>query len=219
MNKKALEVLQADIDRIRAVQPGLRLKFLKDVPVEIFGTYVVRDHNGKLQGDFEIRVIIPAAYPHGFPSLFETSDKIERIADRHIDKEGLVCEEFTRAKTIIASKGLTLERYFNEWVNRYFCWQLLYEEEGMKHLEQWSHNARAIVEFYQDFLKLQDENDIVRFLKAMTEGTIGRNDLCPCGQQRKLKACHAETFTDLKRVPKKQLLKDLSIINEMKKSG
>jgi hypothetical protein len=40
---------------------------------------------------------------------------------------------------------------------------------------------------------------------------LGRNDLCPCGSEKKLKRCHEAIFEDLKRIGKEQLRKDLQL--------
>lgn len=213
MNKKALASLKADVQDVLKGHPGLRLKFNGEVPSEIWGTYCIYDDGGALQGCFDIRVLIPATYPYGFPVLLETAGKIERTIDRHIGPGGLICEEIDQKELMLASKSITIREYFAQYVHKHFCWQLIYEEEGNKNLQEWSHHGDGTMQFYKEQFNSDDPRVIETCLKALAHNTVsGRNDPCACGSGKKTKRCHHETFVDLGRIGKAQLVKDLAEI-------
>jgi hypothetical protein len=212
VNKKDIRSLQQDVRGVLSRHPGLRLRKLKDIPVEIFGEYEVLDDAGNLLGAFEIKVNIPAGYPHAFPSMMETSTKIKREIDRHINEEGLICEELPQLEMIIASRGITMEQYFEQYVHKYFCWQLLYEEEGPVNLQEWPHHEQGPITFYKTFLGLNDMERVKQCLQKIAFDKAGRNEDCPCGSGKKIKHCHEAVFSDLLRLGKNKLKEDISAL-------
>lgn len=212
MDSRTLKALNEDLRLVLKSQPGLRCKMLNDIPSSIEGTYEVRDDQGVLQGAFDIRVQIPVGYPYRFPALWETANKIERGLERHVFPDGGVCEEIDRLEKIIAAHGITLNEYFSRYVHRFFCWQLIYEEEGNGNLKEWSHNEDGILQFYKEFLGIHSDSVILDCLQLIASNRVpGRNDRCPCGSKKKAKWCHVKQFEDLKCIGREQLLKDLEL--------
>jgi hypothetical protein len=216
MKRKLLNDLKADIQAVLKQQPGLRLRFKGDMPYQIWGTYSIYDDQGAWQASFEIQVAIPVNYPHGFPKLVETSQKIERIMDRHIDKKGLICEEIDQAENIIATRGITIKEYFDQYVHKYLCWQLIYDEEGKSYLQEWSHQGDGVFQFYRERLNCDQLTVIQRCLRALVYNQLpGRNDPCLCGGPKKAKYCHGPTLNELKGVGRGQLVNDLKVIQTL----
>lgn len=215
MNKKALEILKADVQEVLKGQRGLRLRFRNEIPFQIWGTFQIYDDLGALQGSFDIEVTIPANYPYGFPILKETSDKIERVIARHISTNGFICEEIDQKEMIIASKGITIKEYFDHYVFKHLCWQLVYEEEGNKNLQEWSHFGDGILQFYLEALTTNDPAFVEACLKRLVSNSLpGRNDACLCGSDKKAKYCHLEQINEIKRINRKKLEKDLLIVQQ-----
>jgi hypothetical protein len=216
MDKKTHKILMADLEGVLRRHPGLVLKCKKDIPFEIYGIYDIRDDDGVLQGEFDIRVFIPSAYPYSFPAIMEKSKKIDRAIDRHINQAGAICEEIDQKENIIASKGISITQYFEQYVHKYFCWQLVYEEEGNKNLKEYAHHEEGIIQFYKEFLKIENNVTVKECLEAVALNTLpGRNDPCLCGSNKKMKFCHLEIFNDLKRIGREQLNKDLKMIGKL----
>jgi hypothetical protein len=215
MDRKTLKILRADIAALFQKHAGLFLRDKNDIPFEIYGIYDVCDDIGALQGEFEIRVFIPEGYPYAFPVMMEKSKKIERVMDRHINEKGIACEEIGQKEKIIASRGISLTEYFQQYVHKYFCWQLIYEEEGNKNLKEYSHEEEGVLEFYQQEFKICDLHTVKKCVEAVAVNRVpGRNDPCPCGSGQKVKFCHQQVFNDLNRIEKQQLLADLKMFEK-----
>jgi hypothetical protein len=213
VTKKLLQQLKTDVQDVLCLHPELTVKESNGIPKWVEGDYYVRDLDGVEQGVFNIRVHIPAEYPYGFPIMVEVSTRIERKIDRHISLKGLTCQEITQKEKMIAAAGITLRRYFAEYVHKYLCWQLIYEEEGNENLEEWAHDQSSTLAFYQSHLNIQNPILIRRCLEHVAANKVsGRNDPCLCNSGKKTKHCHEEAFNELKFIGKDQLLKDIQTI-------
>jgi len=215
VNNRLKQQLIQDAEAVVARHPTLSIKWKDEHPVKIFGNFIVEDDQGRPQGNFDIEVQVPAAYPYAFPTLKETSEKIlPRTQDRHIDANGLICYENPRTLEVIRHQGLTLVNFFQRYVHPFFCWQLLYDIEGPGQLSGWSHGSRGIKEFYADTLRTNDEQAIRAILSAIvTHSLPGRNDACMCGSGNKYKRCHVTLVQELSRLPFKTLAEDLTLFD------
>lgn len=214
MTKSQLRALQADVQDVLQLHPELSLVEKNNIPTAIQGKYNVRDDKRVVQGVFDIRVVIPQNYPNEFPILIEKSKNIERKIDRHINPHGIACEEINQMEKIIAAKGITIRQYFDRYVHKYFCWQLVYDEEGNQNLDEWEHEGIGVQNFYRQYLSLNDDATVFACISLIALNRIpGRNDPCPCKSGKKVKQCHGKTFDDLKCIGKDDLLKDMKLFS------
>lgn len=211
MKKEAIRQLLYDVKKVLISNPGLAAKYVDEIPTELFGNFVIKDHAGAIQGDFDIMVKIPAAYPIGFPTLYETSKKITRIDDRHIDENGGCCVEITQKILSIARNGISLQDFFKKYVHRFFCWQLVYEEDPLI-LAQWDHRECGVKQFYKELFGSDDKTVSRSFIESVLNRQIPRRkDLCLCGSGKFIKKCHRDVFYELEQIGVKQLLEDLKL--------
>lgn len=211
MDKKTLKEFCYDVKKTLEKQPGLNVKYRGVTPVEIYGNFRIVDNNGDLQGGFDIRVLISKNYPKGFHHLIETSQKIERIIDRHIDKEGNCCVEILQKALLIAHRGISIKDFFDKYVHKFFCWQLVYEDDP-KAVEQWEHYDPGTRQFYYELLGTTNNIAVRKCIEAVLRGKIPhRKDLCVCESGKLSKHCHASDFYDLEKLGSDQLAKDLKI--------
>jgi hypothetical protein len=214
MGKKLIRLLKYDVNAVLDNYPELSVKDINGLPKEVYGNFKIKDNEGVLQGDFDISVLIPASYPNGFPQLIETSKKIERIPDRHIDEHGNCCVEITQKIILISKRGIALQDFFKNYVYKFFCWQLVYEAEGRHALKQWDHGALGILGFYVELIGSGDKVVIAKFIKSVLSNRIpGRKDICICGSGKQTRKCHINIFYELYQIGHVQLLNDLKIIN------
>jgi len=213
VNSRLKQQLIRDAEAVVARHPSLSIKLKDEYPVKIFGNFIIEDDQGQPQGNFDIEVQVPAAYPYAFPTLKETSEKIlPRTQDRHIDVNGIICYENPRILELSQHQGISLVDFFRRYVQPFFCWQLLYDIEGPGLLGGWSHGNKGIKEFYEDALKTNDERAIRAILSAIiTHSLPGRNDACMCGSGKKYKRCHVTLIQELSGLSFKTLREDLTL--------
>lgn len=212
INKRTLKQLRYDIKKVQDEYPDLAVKYVNDLPSELYGKIKIFDNLGVLQEEFDIRVLIPLFYPFGFPSLIEVANRIERILDRHINEAGYCCVEITQKILLLQKRGITLQEFFKNYVYKFFCWQLLYETIGPTQLRQWEHGKKGIKQFYFELLNSNNNNTVRKLILAVLNNKIpNRKALCPCGSSKIIKECHYNEFNDLERIGREQLQKDIII--------
>jgi hypothetical protein len=167
------------------------------------GTLPVVDKEGKYWDDYGIEIHCSNNFPDEFPLLFETSDKIPKIADWHIYEDTLSCcvkvkpEEMLRCK-----KGITLKEYIQEEALPYLFNQTHRRVEGYYVNGEYAHGLAGIYQFYADLLKTGA--DIRQTLQLMeyiaSHDRPVRTSLCFCGGKAKFRNCHREAFDKLKEI-------------------
>jgi hypothetical protein len=206
MNRDTIKDYKSDIAATIELHPGLFSVKVKECR-GLKGVIVIRDENQIYQGEYEVVILIDNKYPNCFPDLVELSDKIPRIADRHISKEGFACVEIDPKKFLIAQKGILIYDFIKDYCYKYLCGQLYYDKEGKWPGKEWRHQEDGIREFFYELFPSCDDASIARIIEmGATNRLPGRNDDCVCGSLRKLKRCHLDTIVFLKSIPKKYLL-------------
>ncbi len=216
MGKTVQQILNKDIAATLENYPELQLisnnnsNFLK-------GIYTIRDNHGIIQGDYEIAIVIPKKYPYEFPQLFELSQNIiPRIDDRHINKQGLACVDIEQNIIIRAKKGITIEDFIEQYVHRYFCWQLRYDAGDRDGLEEWAHYDKGTLQFYRTNFNLYDIKIILKIIQALIENRLPRrNDPCICNSSKKYKACHENIIKRIINLGREQFKKDYNVLSTL----
>jgi len=86
------------------------------------GNFYLTNLDGEFIESFEIRILLPNAYPNGFPIVFAVDDKIEKTEDYHISKDGVICVEHTYVANKLASAGVRLYDFIYYYLPKYFSW-------------------------------------------------------------------------------------------------
>ena len=100
--------------------PGLRFEVQEDGIYNFNGNYYLKDLDDKLIESFEVKVIIPKKYPNSVPVVISTDEKITKIDDYHISKEGIICFDHNYRLNKIASGGLRLYDFIEYYFPKYF---------------------------------------------------------------------------------------------------
>lgn len=125
-----------------------------------------------LHGYYEIAIHLN----NGSPIVYETSNKIKRLAetlgksynDLHLyDNDNKCC------LGLGINKNLPLSKFIVNWVYPYFVWQAYFEKYNkIPPCGEYSHNPiKAEIEYQKD------------------KESLGRNDICLCGSGKKYKHC------------------------------
>lgn len=130
-----------------------------------------------LQGYYEIEINLNT----DIPTVREIGNKIINLAEKlRIPKEDLhiYSNSDKCCLGLGISQKLSLSKFIVNWVYPYFVWQAYFEKYRKKPpCGDYSHNrVTAEIEFLTDTLN--------KFK------SLGANDLCPCGSEKKYKKCH-----------------------------
>lgn len=203
-----------DLDRVIAKYPDLELFHKNNVPYKLQGPLEIYDSKGINRGCFEVQIFIPTNYPHGFPVLKEISNKIPKIADRHINNDGSCCVTITQKQCIEANNGITLERYIEKYVIPYFANQIFYIENDNKWANgEYYHGPFGQMQYYVELFNTYQLRIILAGINlALSGNIIDGNSLCFCGKN-KFKLCHKKVFKEIKQIGLTQLHKDFLMVN------
>jgi len=176
------------------------------------GNFYLTNLDGEFIESFEIRILLPNAYPNGFPIVFAVDDKIEKTEDYHISKDGVICVEHTYVANKLASAGVRLYDFIYYYLPKYFSWVLLKQNGFTENLQEWAHQSKGTLQMYETLLNTSEKETIKRFLeKYLKTVKVLRNDKCYCGSGEKIKKCHLEQALFLNSTPKSSISKDLSL--------
>lgn len=190
--------------------PKLQYKILTNNNTIVFGVIDIFDKEGIYWDSFEISISIGGKYPFEIPLVYELSKKIERIKNRHIDKNGLCCIDIPHNLIYDSHKGIILCEFISNKVIPYFANQIYFNKKGEFAEGEWSHDFNGIIDFYSKKLNIKDIKLSVKIINAIIENKIPlRNEMCICGI-KKFKNCHESAVNFLQIVGKKKLLEDLS---------
>ena len=204
--------LKKDIEFVLDKYPKLKLhNNILSGEIDIF------DNNDTYYSSYEIKVVIPKEYPYSFPEVYETSGKIPRIADRHInDDEGNCCLCVLQEADIRAKRGITIFDFLDEYVAPFLANQIYFEANGEWANGEYKHGISGIIQYYCELFKTQDIKLILKGFDFYKAKSTKSYEICFCGSGKKLKKCHQKAFFEVEKMSSKRILDDylyLSFIN------
>ena len=202
-------LFKKDLARIKDTFPKLNYFENKELDY-LLGDIDVCDTNENYFETFNIKIIIPKAYPHGVPILLEISNHIPREDNRHINKHGICCVDMDHELLFLAKRKLLLYDFIHDKVYPFLANQKYFDQTGNFAGDEYPHYFDGVVKFYEDRLNLLNDQTTIRFLEALISNTLlTRNEKCWCGSNKKYKNCHESALEFLKSVGKNKVLSDL----------
>tara|TARA_R110001592_G_scaffold4107_4_gene23009 strand:- start:1063 stop:1731 length:669 start_codon:yes stop_codon:yes gene_type:complete len=208
MNGLHPSLLQKDISAVLRKYPELELIKEQGTPKSLEGIISIYGVSGeKSYGTFHIRVNVPLGYPNEFPSLRELSKLIPRILDRHVYGDGNCCVTVLQRQVIEAKKGISLERYFSQYVIPYLANQLFFEATGSWANGEYEHGYHGLIQFYVETINTENLPVLLTAIE-IAKREIEEPKICFCGSERKYKKCHMKVVDELSLLDKERLSYD-----------
>lgn len=207
--------INKDIAQILDCYPKLVLiekkkrKFLSG-EIDIF------DADGVYLDSYGIKISIPLNYPHGFPLLYETSNKFPHIPDRHVNEGGSCCVCSLQEEDMVRQKGISILDYIGAYVVPYLANQIHFDHTGIWANGDYEHGSYGIFQYYRELFKAETIDEITDLLSILGKRKMNRNDSCFCGADVKLKRCHLKTYEIVKNFTPKRLLDDMNALMRLK---
>ena len=148
---------------------------------------------------YEVRVVLDPDFPNVEPQVFELGGSVPK--GRHVNGDGSCClgvwEEW-----LITSSELGVEAFFKGPFRDYFLSQAHFEAHQEWPFGERSHGLPGIVEGYASILGIAPElRRVVSYLRGLARPTWARGRWpCPCGSGRRVKSCHRDELTKLRRI-------------------
>ena len=181
--------------------PSLRFE-VKDTRVSLEGNLTIIAECG-IRTDIATILKFPWSYPDCEPVAFDAQKRFKawpdrRIEDRHLNQEGWCCLWLPPCSPWDANDPVALRAFLDQLVVFYHR-QLIYDATGIWPGQAYGHGRDGYVEFIRE--RLGGEAGLAELLVPIItrQVTIGRNDRCACGEDRKFKYCHLQVVEDFRR--------------------
>jgi hypothetical protein len=137
---------------------------------------------------FELVFSFPQDYPNNPPIVNEIGGKIPNGFHRY--SNGGLCLCSIIEQYILFSKNPTLENYMERLVNPYLLSWLYFKAHGVMPWGERAHGGKGLIESYKELLHIDNERNLLLFLRNLTIGTIEQRKPCPCGSGVPFRNCH-----------------------------
>lgn len=210
-------IIRKDFKLAQQKYPKLKLCFEGD-KFECQGEIDIFDIHNVYWETFEIKIVFEIKkYPHFFPILFLTDNKIPICDDRHINQDSSCCVEVEPKQILRAQKGITIIQFIDEFALPYFANQLYYEKEKEWANNDYKHGFDGVLQYYFELTGITDYAILVKLLKNLERyKSFKIYDDCFCGSSKKIKFCHKKSLFTLLKIPNSKIKSDIEIIENIK---
>jgi len=198
------ELIMRHFEQLHDTFPGLQLKETEDGRFIVVGNLgFTASHNGKtIKDDYDIEMSIPDDYPQHPPTVKETSNKIPKNKDYHVNvSDGTLCLGAPLAVKSTFAKQRSLLWFVEKQVVPFLfgiSYKLKYGEFPFGEL---SHGAKGLLEHYLELFSVESDVAALELLRLLAVGNYDEHAVCPCGSGLKIKKCHRKV---LKKARKRQ---------------
>ena len=184
------------VDLARVIQdryPDLRL-VIEDGKPYFTGSFPVL-YEEQVLDRFGIRIEFPNGI-HKLSNIREIGGRIPHTAERH-NSNGICCIEVP--ELTLLREPYSLLSYLNGPVRNYFISQSLFEQGDPWPFDEWKHGKQGLIQAYEQVLGVSGETTIRKYLDLLGHKKIKGHWLCPCGNGKQLRQCHAGDIQRLKK--------------------
>lgn len=183
-----------DIDAGLKSYPDLR-RVTKDGCVQVKGEIpLVHPKKGEIDR-YEVLIKFPESFPRCFPKVIETSKKIPRVAERHVNHDNTLCLAVLPEERVISKNGMSFKFFLDKVLVPHLARETYRERKEVYPDGEYAHGYEGIWEYYAGILGQVDRTKIIEELELIAHSKWpGRNHKCPCGSGLKFKNCHIEKW-------------------------
>ncbi len=206
MGKVARRLKRISLDEVKAAiafeQPRL-MAVENGGNIVVSGAYLLVEDGAAINPagpitSFDVKIIVPPDYPRSEPKVFEVGDRIPRCADRHINPDGDCCVTVWE-HWLATADDQSFADFLSGPLYEYFLSQYWFERTGTWAFGERAHGARGLHDAYAEVLVIADQkvDDVVYFLRLLSQDWPKGHWLCPCGSGKILRFCHRQKVLEL----------------------
>jgi hypothetical protein len=180
---------------------------------EIVGRWDV-SFDGQVFESYDIRIAFDSNYPTSLPKVFETSNKIKRDPDMHLNpSDWSACLFVSHQRWEIYPSGSSFKTFLEIPVHNFFLGQAHYAAHGYwpNHRER-GHGNKGIAEYYKEKFQTDDIALIFRLLLEAKNSHSSRQKKCPCNNKTPMRNCHGDIVKKIREHQDPELLNDAILL-------
>lgn len=208
---------------LMVVSPGYKLSPGKTVDQECAvasGTYSLVCPGTQEEIEYAINIQFPDNYPGQPPDMYCNDPALPiGIPDRHIEVDGKACLGVRGDITMRWTPGASIIDFLEKFVAPFLAWQAYFDQFGYPPpWGQREHCEKGVYEFYGELLGVSSEEAVARFVRLLARKNPPKgHEYCPCGSGKKLRHCHGEYVSLIrKKIPSQIAQQDSLMIPVMK---
>lgn len=210
MNKHLIR----DIETALKHYPLLKIVQIKS-SIKVEGDIQIIDSNYGEIDKYSVSISFPNTYPKRFPKVVETSGKIPRIADRHINVDNSLCLAVLPEELKIAKNGITFKYFLEKVLVPHLSRETYYSIKKEYPKGEYRHGNEGILQYFEEILSIKDKRSLIDELKKIVYSKwVDRNEKCFCGSGIKFKKCHLKKWNEVLKIGRQNLT---FIINKLEK--
>lgn len=204
-----------DIENAIKFYPLLKLIDKKGRPTIVSGEIPLIHPNYGEFDRYSIWVSFTDNYPKRFPIVVETSNKIPKIPDRHINIDNTLCLAVLPEELKIAKNGISFKFFLDKVLVPHLSRETYYSMEKEYPSGEYEHGSDGIWKYFEEILNVSDKLLIIKELQKIEETKqLKRNEKCYCESGKNFKKCHLKKWDKVLEMGRNNLK---LIIGDLKK--
>lgn len=201
-----------DIDNALVDYPTLS-RVVEDGFVRVKGSIpLIHPKKGEIDR-YDVLIKFPNEYPKSFPKVIETSNKIPRIPDRHVNPDNTLCLAVEPEEKVLTKNGISFKYFLDRVLVPHLARETYRDSKGVYPDGEFAHGYDGIWEYYELILNEKNKFAIIKELELIVNSKWpDRNQKCFCGSGKKFKKCHLNSWTEILKSGKDYLQKQIQIL-------
>lgn len=142
-----------------------------------------------MRGKYQIEIIVTKKFPNKLPIVKEIGENIPK--DFHKNSDEILCLGVETEIKIFLQNNPNLLCFINSFVIPYFYSFKVWQKTGKIPFGERSHAIKGIVEYYKEYLLLNNVQSILNILRYVcTTSKLNQNHRCPCGSGENINKCY-----------------------------
>lgn len=167
---------------------------------------------------YSVSIAFMNCYPKCFPIVVETSNKIPRKDNRHVNPDGTLCLAVPPEERIITRNGISFKFFLDKILVPHLSRESFREYNGAYQDGEYGHGIEGIWQYYYKKLGHEDRSLIITELKMIISSKWpNRNDPCYCKSKKKFKQCHLNVWNELRLLSTEFLKGQINILDNEQK--
>lgn len=177
--------------------------------------------NGEVFESYDIKIVFGDDYPNSLPQVFETSAKIRRHEDMHLNPPSWnACLFVSHQRWEIWPVDESFKKFLTIPVHNFFLGQAFYAAHGhWPDNRERGHGNKGIIEYYREKFQTEDVNLIFKLLLEAKKPRSDRQKKCYCNGKTPLRKCHGSIVKQIREFQNPDLLNDAILIFKKLKSS
>lgn len=209
-----MSLIIKDIDYCLKFYPKLNRVQKEDTVIVLGEIPIIHSQMGEIDR-YKVLITFPKEFPNCFPKVIETSNKIPRIADRHVNCDNTLCMAVHPEELAICKNGISFKFFLDKVLVPHLARETYQEQAGNYPDGEFGHGFEGVWEYYEDILNQKNRILIINELEQIVYSNWpNRKSACPCGSGIKFKKCHHRIWSKVIRPGREYLIKILILLKK-----